>query len=107
MQPEVLPAPSPPPNLLETRAPCVSKVSQHPPPECVSNTAPSHWHDPLCPARRNSEPGSIFADDETREDIYGDNIEVDYRGYEVTVENFIRVLTGTSPPPCSSPSPGR
>jgi phosphatidylinositol glycan class K len=30
-------------------------------------------------------------------DIYGDNIEVDYRGYEVTVENFIRVLTGRHP----------
>jgi glycosylphosphatidylinositol transamidase (GPIT) subunit GPI8 len=26
-------------------------------------------------------------------DLYGDNIEVDYRGYEVTVENFIRLLT--------------
>jgi glycosylphosphatidylinositol transamidase (GPIT) subunit GPI8 len=25
--------------------------------------------------------------------LYGDNIEVDYRGYEVTVENFIRLLT--------------
>ena len=24
----------------------------------------------------------------------GDNVEVDYRGYEVTVENFIRMLTG-------------
>ncbi|EEB95540.1 hypothetical protein MPER_05473, partial [Moniliophthora perniciosa FA553] len=27
-------------------------------------------------------------------DLYGENIEVDYRGYEVTVENFLRVLTG-------------
>lgn len=26
-------------------------------------------------------------------DLYGTNIEVDYRGYEVTVENFIRLLT--------------
>jgi phosphatidylinositol glycan class K len=26
--------------------------------------------------------------------VYGDDIEVDYRGYEVTVENFLRVLTG-------------
>ncbi|KAK7684642.1 glycosylphosphatidylinositol anchor biosynthesis [Cerrena zonata] len=26
-------------------------------------------------------------------DLYGDLIEVDYRGYEVTVENFIRLLT--------------
>ncbi|KAK9705601.1 hypothetical protein RND81_07G069500 [Saponaria officinalis] len=26
--------------------------------------------------------------------LYGDNVEVDYRGYEVTVENFLRVLPG-------------
>ena len=28
-------------------------------------------------------------------DLYGSNVEVDYRGYDVTVENFIRLLTGT------------
>jgi hypothetical protein len=28
--------------------------------------------------------------------VYGDDVEVDYRGYEVTVENLIRVLTGWS-----------
>jgi GPI-anchor transamidase subunit K len=27
-------------------------------------------------------------------DLYGSNVEVDYKGYEVTVENFIRLLTG-------------
>lgn len=27
-------------------------------------------------------------------DMYGCDIEVDYRGYDVTVENFIRVMTG-------------
>lgn len=27
-------------------------------------------------------------------DLYGDNIEVDYRGYDVNVENFVRLLTG-------------
>ena len=26
-------------------------------------------------------------------DLYGENVEVDFRGYEVTVENFIRLLT--------------
>ncbi|TMW43248.1 hypothetical protein DOY81_011671 [Sarcophaga bullata] len=26
--------------------------------------------------------------------VYGDDVEVDYRGYEVTVENFVRLLTG-------------
>ncbi|CAO3611131.1 unnamed protein product [Cunninghamella blakesleeana] len=30
--------------------------------------------------------------------LYGDNVEVDYRGYEVTVENFIRMLTGRVSP---------
>ena len=26
--------------------------------------------------------------------VNGDNVEVDYRGYEVTVDNIMRVLTG-------------
>jgi glycosylphosphatidylinositol transamidase (GPIT) subunit GPI8 len=43
---------------------------------------------------RNSFPGSVYANSGRQLDLYGDNIEVDYRGYEVTVENFIRVLTG-------------
>ena len=38
-------------------------------------------------------------DDRTKMiNVYGDDVEVDYRGYEVTVENFIRVLTGRLPP---------
>eukprot|EP00291_Cryptomonas_curvata_P006045 CAMPEP_0172179136 /NCGR_PEP_ID=MMETSP1050-20130122/16442_1 /TAXON_ID=233186 /ORGANISM="Cryptomonas curvata, Strain CCAP979/52" /LENGTH=304 /DNA_ID=CAMNT_0012851969 /DNA_START=91 /DNA_END=1001 /DNA_ORIENTATION=- len=43
---------------------------------------------------RNVEPGAVYADDVQRLDLYGDSIEVDYRGYEVNVESFIRVLTG-------------
>ena len=43
---------------------------------------------------RNKFPGSVYANERRLLDLYGDNIEVDYRGYEVTVENFIRVLTG-------------
>ncbi|EGO03628.1 hypothetical protein SERLA73DRAFT_175181 [Serpula lacrymans var. lacrymans S7.3] len=43
---------------------------------------------------RNKFPGSVYANSGRNLDLYGDNIEVDYRGYEVTVENFIRVLTG-------------
>lgn len=42
---------------------------------------------------RNPFVGSVFKDHEHELDIYGSNIEVDYRGYEVTVENFIRLLT--------------
>ena len=30
-------------------------------------------------------------------DLYGDDVEVDYRGYEVTVPNFLRLLTGRVP----------
>lgn len=43
---------------------------------------------------RNSFPGCVYADRGRHIELYGDNIEVDYRGYDVTVENFIRVLTG-------------
>ncbi|KAG5640343.1 glycosylphosphatidylinositol anchor biosynthesis, partial [Asterophora parasitica] len=47
---------------------------------------------------RNKFPGSVYANRGRNLDLYGDNIEVDYRGYEVTVENFIRVLTGRMEP---------
>ncbi|TFK46795.1 hypothetical protein OE88DRAFT_1720976 [Heliocybe sulcata] len=43
---------------------------------------------------RNKFPGTVFSNQGRHLDLYGENIEVDYRGYEVTVENFIRVLTG-------------
>lgn len=43
---------------------------------------------------RNKFPATVYANAGQLLDLYGDNIEVDYRGYEVTVENFIRVLTG-------------
>ncbi len=42
---------------------------------------------------RNSFPGVVYNNKDRALDLYGDNIEVDYRGYEVTVENFIRLLT--------------
>lgn len=43
---------------------------------------------------RNKFPGCVYANPGRNLDLYGDNIEVDYRGNEVTVENFLRVLTG-------------
>lgn len=43
---------------------------------------------------RNKFAGCVYANPGRHLDLYGDNIEVDYRGYEVTVENFLRVLTG-------------
>lgn len=43
---------------------------------------------------RNKFPGTVFSNRGRSLDLYGENIEVDYRGYDVTVENFIRLLTG-------------
>jgi GPI-anchor transamidase subunit K len=50
---------------------------------------------------RNHFPGCVFANRGHALDLYGENIEVDYRGYEVTVQNFLRLLTGM----LSSPIP--
>ncbi|KAH7100578.1 peptidase C13 family-domain-containing protein [Auriculariales sp. MPI-PUGE-AT-0066] len=47
---------------------------------------------------RNSYPGAVYANAGQHLDLYGDNVEVDYRGYEVTVENLIRLLTGRVEP---------
>ena len=42
---------------------------------------------------RNAFPGTVYSNSNRALDLYGENVEVDYRGYEVTVENFIRLLT--------------
>ncbi|KAF2204583.1 hypothetical protein GQ43DRAFT_409268 [Delitschia confertaspora ATCC 74209] len=42
---------------------------------------------------RNAFPGTVYNNADRALDLYGDNIEVDYRGYEVTVENFLRLMT--------------
>ncbi|KAM9324903.1 GPI-anchor transamidase [Gastrophryne carolinensis] len=47
---------------------------------------------------RNPKPATVFSHKNMELNVYGDNVEVDYRGYEVTVENFLRVLTGRQPP---------
>ncbi|KAL1918941.1 uncharacterized protein VTP21DRAFT_2322 [Calcarisporiella thermophila] len=49
--------------------------------------------DVACDAR-NVFPATVFNNAGRYLDLYGENVEVDYRGYEVTVENFIRMLTG-------------
>ncbi len=36
----------------------------------------------------------VFNNKDHVDNLYGEKVEVDYRGYEVTVENFLRVLTG-------------
>ncbi|MBW0508618.1 hypothetical protein O181_048333 [Austropuccinia psidii MF-1] len=43
---------------------------------------------------RNMFPGTVYSNSDRKLDLYGDGIEVDYRGDEVSVENFIRLLTG-------------
>lgn len=47
---------------------------------------------------RNAFPGQIYNVKAHDVNIYDTTIEVDYRGLEVTVENFIQVLTGRHPP---------
>ncbi|KAK9480751.1 peptidase C13 family-domain-containing protein [Lipomyces japonicus] len=42
---------------------------------------------------RNAFPGTVYNNADRALDLYSNNIEVDYRGYEVTVETFLRVLT--------------
>lgn len=49
--------------------------------------------DMACNAR-NNYPAQVFNNENHQLNLYGDNVEVDYRGYEVTVDNFLRVLTG-------------
>lgn len=51
--------------------------------------------DVACSAR-NSFPGTVFANKDRGLDLYGERVEVDYRGYEVSVESFMRLLTGMS-----------
>lgn len=43
---------------------------------------------------RNPRPATVFNNANQHINVYGDDVEVDYRGYEVTVENFVRLLTG-------------
>ncbi|KNE62032.1 hypothetical protein AMAG_07290 [Allomyces macrogynus ATCC 38327] len=46
---------------------------------------------------RNNRPASVINNADDKLDLYGDTVEVDYRGYEVTVENFMRLLTDRMP----------
>jgi GPI-anchor transamidase subunit K len=49
--------------------------------------------DMACNAR-NKEAGAIFNNRDHKLNVYGSDVQVDYRGYEVSVENLIRLLTG-------------
>mmetsp|Transcript_712 Transcript_712/g.2112 ORF Transcript_712/g.2112 Transcript_712/m.2112 type:complete len:478 (-) Transcript_712:356-1789(-) len=43
---------------------------------------------------RNSHPAQMFNNKDHAVNLYGEEVEVDYRGYEVTVDSFLDVLTG-------------
>ncbi|XP_042899308.2 putative GPI-anchor transamidase [Parasteatoda tepidariorum] len=47
---------------------------------------------------RNPKAATVYNNAHHHINVYGDDVEVDYRGYEVTVENFIRILTGRLSP---------
>ncbi|KAI9908458.1 hypothetical protein PsorP6_004029 [Peronosclerospora sorghi] len=47
---------------------------------------------------RNCFPGQVFNSRTEKINLYGKNVEVDYRGSEVSVANFIAVLTGRHEP---------
>ncbi|EFJ48837.1 hypothetical protein VOLCADRAFT_60020 [Volvox carteri f. nagariensis] len=49
--------------------------------------------DMACNAR-NPLPAQLFNNESHLLDVYGQDVEVDYRGYEVTVSNFLQVMTG-------------
>jgi phosphatidylinositol glycan class K len=53
--------------------------------------------DDMACSTRNPKPGTVFNNENEMINVYGDDVEVDYRGNEVTVKNFIRVLTGRLP----------
>jgi len=46
---------------------------------------------------RNFYKGEVFNNAKRNLELYGEDVEVDYRGSEVTVENFLRVLSGRHP----------
>ena len=47
---------------------------------------------------RNAFAGTVYSNMNRALDLYGDSVEVDYRGEEVNAENFIRLLTGRVQP---------
>lgn len=45
---------------------------------------------------RNPFAGTVYSNADRRTDLYGEQIEVDYKGEEVSVETFLRLLSGSS-----------
>ena len=42
---------------------------------------------------RNPRPATVFNSANQNINVYGDDVQVDYCGYDVTVENLVRLLT--------------
>jgi phosphatidylinositol glycan class K len=40
---------------------------------------------------RNLFPGEVFNNEDHRLNVYGEDVEVDYRGYDVTVKSLLQV----------------
>lgn len=51
---------------------------------------------------RNGEPGAVYNHRNKLLDLYGNDVEVDFRGEEVTVQNVIRLLTGRQDKGCQN-----
>ncbi len=47
---------------------------------------------------RNRRPGAVRGESSRALDLYGEDVQVDYRGPEVSVEGLLRLLTGRTPP---------
>lgn len=45
---------------------------------------------------RNPFAGTVYSNKDRKTDLYGEKIEVDYKGEEVNVETFLRLLSGES-----------
>lgn len=45
---------------------------------------------------RNPFAGTVYSNKDRKTDLYGEKIEVDYKGEEVSVETFLRLLSGRS-----------
>jgi len=57
---------------------------------------------------RNPFPGTVYANADRKVNLYGgggegegDSIEVDYKGEEVSVEGFLRLMSGEFPCACA------
>ena len=46
---------------------------------------------------RNPYPGTVYNNANRYVNVYDNNVQVDYRGFDVTVDNFIRILTDRLP----------